>query len=63
MAHPQDYIARSDPLQPELLYNRRANPFRLLLRASFALPDKSFLPKTFFAIAELLVVVTSVDEL
>ena len=47
MAHPQDYIARSDPLQPELFYNRRANHFKLLLRASFALPDKTFLPMTF----------------
>lgn len=45
MAHPQDYIAMSDPLQPELFYN--LNHFRLLLRASFALPDKSFLPMTF----------------
>ena len=47
MAHPQDYIARAEPLQPELFYNRRANHFRLLLRASLALPDKSFLPMTF----------------
>ena len=46
MAHPQDYTARPHPLQPKLFYNQRANHFRLLLRASFALPDKSFLPMT-----------------
>ena len=47
MAHPQDYIARLDPLQTELFYNRRAKHYKLLLRTSFALPDKSFLPMTF----------------
>ena len=47
MAHPEDYKPSSVPLQPECFYNRRANHFRLLLRASFALPDKSFVPMTF----------------
>ena len=47
MAHPEDYILLSKPLQPELFHNRRTNHSRLLLRASLALSDNSFVPMTF----------------
>lgn len=47
MARPEDYKLLSNPLQPELFYNGRANHFTLLLRASFAVSDKSFVPMTF----------------
>lgn len=48
MAHPMDYHPKEHPLQPELFYhNGLGSHFRLLLRASVALSDKSFLPMTF----------------
>jgi hypothetical protein len=47
MAHPDDGIVQDDPITPQFIQHSRRGHFRMLVRISLRLGEKSFVPYTF----------------
>ena len=47
MAHPEDGTVQADPITPQFIRHSRRGHFRMLVRISLRLGEKSFVPYTF----------------